>query len=289
MTSLLVVTLTMLKVDVDDNVAEVHSFTAWQQAHTGLSYGLHPGIERDDPILQGPPAEYDEGYAVVIEPEAARLNINAVLSSQDKGALTNLFKIWGLEDREVDQLVDALTDWVDGDELISLNGAEAEYYRELGYLDRPYNRPFRDLDELQLVRGFYLVEELKPDWREFFTLWSQGPLDIHEAHPELLAAAAEVEVSIAAEFRAFVAGDDGMMGTEDDIRFESVGEALDDMASPPGYRDTIAQRFTLNGSILRIESVGYSGSFQYLIRAISGAKGGQSGLLEYQEKQLTSE
>ena len=67
MTTLLVVTLSLLKVDVEDNVAEVHAFTAWQQAHTGLSFGLHPGVKRDDPILLAPDTGYDEGYIVTIE------------------------------------------------------------------------------------------------------------------------------------------------------------------------------------------------------------------------------
>jgi len=289
MTTLLVVTLSLLKVDVEDNVAEVHAFTAWQQAHTGLSFGLHPGVKRDDPILLAPDTGYDEGYIVTIEPEASRLNINAVLTSNDKGTLVNLFKLWGLEDKEVDLLVDSLIDWVDGDDLISLNGAEENYYLELGYSDRPYNRPFRDLDELPLVRGFALVENLKPDWRDYFTVWSKGSMDIHEALPELIAAAAEVEVSMAEEFRGFVAGDDGMMGSEDDIRFPTVGEALDDLVSPAESRELIAQRFTTKGEILRVESTGHSGNFRYLIKVISGAKGQQTDILDYQEKQLASE
>ena len=289
MTTLLVVTLTLLKVDVDDNVAEVHGFTAWQQAHSGLSYGLHPGVKRDDPILVSPDTGYDEGYSVVIEPEASRLNINAVLSSNDKGTLVNLFKLWGLEDKQVDLLVDSLIDWVDGDSLIGLNGAEENYYLDLGYSDRPYNRTFRELDEIPLVRGFAMVENLKPDWRRYFTVWSEGALDIHEALPELIAAAAEVEVSMAAEFRGIVAGDDSIMGTEDDIRFPTVGEALDDLLSDSESRETIAQRFTIKGEILRIESTGYSGNFDYLIKVISGAKGQQTDILDYQEKQLASE
>lgn len=289
MTTLLVVTLTLLKVDVDDNAAEVHGFTAWQQAHAGLSYGLHPGVKRDDPILQSPDTGYDEGYSVKIEPESSRLNINAVLTSNDQGTLVNLFKLWGLEDKEVDLLVDSLIDWVDGDSLISLNGAEENYYLDLGFSDRPYNRTFRDLDELPLVRGFSLVENLKPNWRDYFTVWSNGPLDIHEALPELIAAAAAVEVSMAAEFRGFVAGDDSIMGTEDDILFSTVGEALDDLVSPAESRELIAQRFTTKGEILRIESEGYSGNFRYLIKVISGAKGQQTDILDYQEKQLASE
>lgn len=288
MTTLLVVTLTLLKVDVDDNVTEVHSFMAWQQAHAGLSFGLHPGVKRDDPILHSQ-NEFDEGFSVKIEPEARRLNINAVVTGNDKNLLVTLFKNWGMDDKESALLVDALADWVDGDDLVSLNGAESEYYREFGFNDRPYDRPFRELDELPLVRGFSLVEDLKPNWRDYFSVWSNGQIDIHEAYPEILAAAAEVEVSMAAGFLSIVAGDDGQMGTEDDLLFESINDALDDLASPGENREVISARFTLKGKVLRIESIGYSGTFRYSITAISGEKSTQVNLLDYQEKRLGSE
>ena len=288
MSSLLIVTLTLLKVDVDENVSEVQSFKAWQQAHTGLSIGLHPKVERDDPLLQSQDTGYDEGYKVIIEPESTRLNINHVLQTGDKQLLFSLFKVWGMEDKQVDQLIDALIDWVDGDELMGLNGAEKEYYEERGYYDRPYNRPFRELDELSLVRGFSELELVKPNWREYFTVWTEGAIDIHEAMPELLAAAAEVEVSVAEEYNQFVAGDDGVMGTEDDMRL-TVSEALDDMLSPPGRRELISKRFTATGKVVRIVSQGHSGSYQCVITAISGGKTTAGSLLDYKEKRAQSE
>lgn len=287
--ALLITTLALLKVDVDENISEVQSFRAWQQAHTGMSVGLHPKIERDDPLLRSQDTGYDEGYEVKVEPESTRLNINIVLANKDSELLFNLFKNWGLEDKETDQLIDALLDWVDGDELMSLNGAEREYYEQRGYADRPYNRPFYKLEELSLVRGFWQLEQLKPDWRNFFTIWTEGGLDIHEADPELLAAAAEVELSIAQEHSSFVAGDDGLMGTEDDVRYQSVEEALNDIYSPAERRELIASRFTISDSVIRVESTGYSGIYQYVITAISGGKSAGGNLLDYQEKRIESE
>lgn len=289
LSTMLVVTLTLLKVDVDDNVAEVHSFRAWQMAHTGLSYGLHPKVKRDDPILESREDGYDEGFSVTIEPEAGRMNINQVLKANDRSLLFNLFKEWGLEDDVVDQLIDALVDWVDADQLKSLNGAEYDYYRELGYLDRPYNRAFRELDEMQLVRGFGALENLQPNWREFFTVWSRGAIDIHEASPDVLSVAAEVDPIAANAYYDLVVGEDGRMGTEDDVRFQSVHVALDELTSPVERREVIASRFTLKGEILRIKSVGRSGDYRSEITAISGAKSGRSNLLDYQEKQVVSE
>lgn len=289
LSTLLIVTLTLLKVDVEDNVAEVHSFRAWQMAHTGLSYGLHPNVKRDDPLMQSIDDGYDEGYSVQVSPEAARLNINQLLKSNDKTLLFDLFTQWGMDDKDADQLIGALVDWIDGDDLLVLNGAEKEYYHDLGYLDRPYNRDFRELDEMQLVRGFGLLQDLNPSWRESFTVWSEGLIDIHEASPDLLAVAAEVDTTAAEDFHQLVLGDDGVMGTEDDIRFSNLNEALDAALSPPGRREAIAPRFTLKGEVLRVESIGRSGNFRYSIRAISRSKSTQGNLLDYQEKQIGSE
>ncbi|MFC5050020.1 general secretion pathway protein GspK [Rubritalea spongiae] len=289
LSAVLVVTLTLLKVDVDENITEVQSFRAWQQAHTGLSVGIHPNVERDDPLLYSQDTGYDEGYQVKIEPESTRLNINTALQDGDTDLLFNLFKNWGMEDKPTDQLIDALIDWVDADEIMSLNGAEREYYEDIGYTDRPFNRPFNELDELPLVRGFGVLERLQPNWREFFTVWTSGGLDIHEAEPELIAAAAEVELSVAQEHRSFVMGDDGIMGTEDDARFSDVNEALDDMLSPAERRDLISERFSIGDSVIRIESIGYSGTYRYAITAISSGKGTNSNLLDYQEKRLERE
>ncbi|MGJ8671570.1 general secretion pathway protein GspK [Rubritalea sp.] len=289
LSAVLVVTLTILKVDVDDNITEVQSFRAWQQAHSGLSVGIHPTIERDDPLLQSQDTGYDEGYTVKIEPESSRLNINTVIQNGDTELLYSLFKNWGLEDKQSDQLVDALVDWVDGDELMSLNGAEREYYEDRGYSDRPFNRPFYELDELPLVKGFWELERLQPKWREFLTVWTSGGLDIHEAMPELLAAAAEVEISTAQEHRNFVSGDDGIMGTEDDARFSDVNEALDDMLSPPERRELIADRFSIGDSVIRVESIGHSGTYRYAVTAVSSGKGANGNILDYQEKRIERE
>lgn len=289
LSALLVVTLTILKADVEENISEVQSFRAWQQAHTGLSVGLHPKVERDDPILQSQDTGFDEGYTAAIEPESTRLNINIILENKDRELLFTLFKNWGLEDKETDQLIDALLDWVDVDELMSLNGAEREYYEERGYWDRPFNRPFAELDELPLVRGFWQLEQLEPNWKEFFTLWTQGGLDIHEAQAELIAAAAEVEISVAQAHSSLVAGDDGVMGTEDDIRFSSVEEALDDMFSPAERRELISSRFSIGDPVIRVTSEGFSGNYRYVITAISGGKSASGNLLDYQEKRIKSE
>jgi len=61
---------------------------------------------------------------------------------------------------------DSLMDWVDGDDLIRLNGAEKDYYEKLGY--RPRNSPLLTVDEIILIKG--MDEKIFDKIRPFFVL-----------------------------------------------------------------------------------------------------------------------
>ena len=52
-----------------------------------------------------------------------------------------------------DEIADAILDWMDDDDDTRSNGAEADYYLSLAQPYQPANRPFRNLDELLMVRG----------------------------------------------------------------------------------------------------------------------------------------
>jgi len=283
----LVSTVTVIKAYSEDIITESQSFKAYQLAHTGLSYAAHPTIERDDPLLQFQDPEFDEGYSVEMKPEATRLNINYILTSRDNELLFSLFTGWGLADGETDALIAALTDWIDSDDLEILNGAEKDYYAALGHFDRPFNRKFEALDELSHVRGWSSLSQLKPDWKNFFTLYSAGPIDIHEAPADILVSAAEVDYSAATEFLDLIPGDDGIMGTEDDFRFSSVEEALTQLAAPLDRLDIISRRFTTEGSILRIESTGTSGTYQKKLSLVLDKQGTQPVLYDFKQRNLS--
>ncbi|SHJ15769.1 Type II secretory pathway, component PulK [Rubritalea squalenifaciens DSM 18772] len=290
LSGIMVATLSLVKVEADTVSNEVNSYQALMEAHTGLSYAVHPGIERDDPILAAENPEYDAAYKVLISPEAVRFNINTILQRRDKALMRNIFKHWGMEENEASSLTDALIDWVDRGDTAELNGAEKSWYEEQGFTDRPYNGPFTDIEDMRLVKGFWAAEKLRSDWRDWFTLRSEGGLDIHEAKPELIAVAAEINVSEAEDYQAEVKGDDGLFATEDDRNYPSVDAALTAMASPGGNRRAaIAARFVTKGNILRIESVGRSGNFQASIIATVQRQGAKPNILDYQERISESE
>jgi len=59
----------------------------------------------------------------------------------------------------------------------------------------PSYKPFVSYDEVELVMGMDAVQKARPDWRESFTLWSGGPLNINEAPPDLIAAVFSLDAS----------------------------------------------------------------------------------------------
>ena len=285
----LTVTLLLVRIDAEISTAETQGFRAWQLAHEGFSYAAHPSVNFNDPLLTYKPKDIDESYRVELESEAAKLNLNYVIRSGDKRLLHALFKYWLEDDDQAAELADAMFDWVDKDDLVSLNGAEKEWYSDRGLNNMPFNRSFQSLDEVRLVKGFQAVERKIPHWRDWFTLRSEGPIDIHEASPELLYIAAETELSTAEDFHRECIGDDAVRGTNDDHRYSQLDAALNALASRISNRDTVIKRFILKGNTLRIVSRGRSGIYRTQIRAVVRKRGQNPNILFYQEEELESE
>ncbi len=75
-----------------------------------------------------------------------------------------------LNQNEAEYLLEAVLDWIDGDDIeAGMGGAESNYYQGLknGYL--PANAPFKSVDELRLVRGFNELPQLVMRLQPFIT------------------------------------------------------------------------------------------------------------------------
>ena len=253
--------------DYEDRLisGQVDGSRADQMAEMGIAVACNPVVERSDYLLLEQQFPGDVGFTAKIESEGSRFNINSLLMNRgdgadpDKALLREMFVEWGADEDFAQEVVDALVDWVDEDELEELNGAEYPYYEELGFLNRPYNRPFYSLDEMRLVRGMEDLERLYPGWRDWFTIWSSGGLDVNEADPEKLARAAEVSIDDASSIRDRVLGPDMIRGTEDDQPFSNSGQVLDLLGVPDIQRMIVEPRLTANDPTTRIESTGWSG------------------------------
>ena len=107
-----------------------------------------------------------------------------------------------------------------------------------------------------------IVEAYQPAWRDWFTVYSSGGLDVNEARAELLAAAVEGNIEDAIEFVNIVDGPDGERDTEDDQPFQDLTARFGAARSSAlTSRISFQTSFFTSGNetVDRIESTGYIG------------------------------
>lgn len=231
-------------------------------AQMGIEIGRHPALPENDPLLSY--ANSDGGsYQVKIVAEEARLNINVLLQTDDKVLLPRLFAAWGLKPEEASLLRDALKDWVDADDHVSLNGAEKRDYERAGLAGMPFNRPFKEIEEMMMVRGVERLNVLRPDWREWFTVYGDGRVDVNDARAELIALLANVPVERVTPLISMRAGKDGVLHTQDDVKLSSALQVAQLLGVyQPQVVEHLTQWVQFNGPIRRIESLGQFGDIQ---------------------------
>ncbi|MBX3741962.1 MAG: general secretion pathway protein GspK [Akkermansiaceae bacterium] len=282
-------TLRVVSFDMEIATAKIHGSRAKQVAEMGIAIGSNPSVKRSDPLLHYFNEETGERYDVRIISEGGRFNINSIVLRDDKPLLRSIFIDWGLDLDTAGAIADAFGDWVDADDNAALNGAEKEWYESQGRINQPFNRPFYNLDEVRLVRGMELVEAVRPDWRDWFTIYSGGGLDVNDAEAELIAAAAEVNVDQAKTIVETVRGPDGIRDTDDDVPFQNPQAALQLLGIDGESRPDILARFSANDSTVRIESTGSADGARRRVNAILRNRSGRPALLEKSVEILPSE
>ncbi len=274
------IALRVISFDMELATAKVHGSRARQFAEMGIAVACNPVVKRTDPILHLHDDAAGGGFDVRIISEGSRFNINSILLNNDTDLLLDIFMGWGLELQVAQSVSDSLADWVDADDEARLSGAEIDWYEEQGRFNQPFNRPFFSLDEMRLVRGMEIVEMFYPGWRDWFTVWGGGLLDLNDAPPEFIAAATGATVDMASLIPEWVRGPDGVRDTEDDSPFGDVNAALDLIGLNTSMAPQLACRLTVNDTSTRIESTGYTESAKRRITIILRNRSGNPALLE---------
>jgi len=212
----LVATVRISRYQSDVAGTQVNGIEARQYAEMGINLAANPAVEEWETNLLNQSFDNGAGFEVKILSEGGRFNINYILYQEDKRLLREMFQSWGIDFDVASEIADALIDWIDEGDEIQVNGAEFEYYEGQGFFNRPFNRAFYDLDEMRLVRGMEVVEAANPNWRDWFTVWSTGGLDVTEASAEFLAMATESEIEETQSIVSIIDGPDGIRNTEDD-------------------------------------------------------------------------
>jgi type II secretory pathway component PulK len=257
----------LIEFNLDDEASRNIEFRARQLAESGLAIGLHPDVKPGDPVLNQSPAP-NESIAVTIAAETGKININKVLLEEASTAeqqfaqnniLIDLFGSWGVPAMTALALIDCLKDWVDADSLKRINGAEAADYEARGLPVKPTNRPFTNIDEMEYVMGIDILNDYNPNWKDSFTVYGDGKIDVNEATAEVLALLLGTTEEQIESFIRLRLGPDQKPNTQDDLRFKNIEElktVLFIPTTPPEKYQQIINRITFNSTIWRIESQG---------------------------------
>jgi len=257
------------------------TFRARQLALSGIAMGLNPAIKTGDPLLKT--GDKEEGFEVKISNEAGKINPNYWIALNERTVFVQLFNGWNVEERLRDSAIDGMIDWIDADDFRSLAGAERGEYEALGRPGFPANRPFVHVRELEAVIGLDTVLAAQKDWRDYFTIWHNGKVNLQFATEPLLVGLGRLtpqQYRLLFELRA---GPDAVEGNADDVQFESIEDAAAVVGADGVQTQALENYFDVSGSVLRVESIGHcNGTLHRIIAIVPGDGGG--GILSWEEK-----
>lgn len=238
----------LLTQDLDAAAAKRQVFRARMLAEGALAIAMNPDIKPDDPLLRRQVSE-DERYEVEMTGEDGLINPNILLQREDRDTFRRIFRTWGLSLAQADAVIDCLIDWVDADDFARIKGAESNAY---GLNGMPFNRPFRSIEEMSMVRGMELVEQANPQWRTWFSVYASGVLDVNEARPEIVSAITGAQLRLAQLLRTNRLGRDGLLNTEDDAPMPDLANALQVLGIPSTYAQALSSILTVRSTTKRL-------------------------------------
>ena len=249
------------------------TFRARQQALSGIAIGMSPQVKTGDPLLKAGSREA-EGFEVKLTDESGKLNPNFWIAQNNRDIFVRLFEAWNVGDELRDAAIDGLTDWIDADDFRSLHGAERGEYEAAGRPGFPANRPLLNIREMEAVLGMDQILAAKEDWREYFTVWYNGKINIQYASQPVLESLAEFTPKQCQALFELRAGPDGIEGNEDDVKFQSIAEAAGLLGVGGRQAQELGAYFDINGSVRRIESTGFCNGIKHRIVVIAPENGG---------------
>jgi type II secretory pathway component PulK len=248
-------------------------------ACSGAEIALHPGVKPGASVLKGGLGQ-GQSFEARITGEGGRLNLNRLVAGENPVNLEFLRKyleIKGVDLNERDHMIDCLLDWIDPDNLVRLNGAEDEP----GY--QAANKFLTSLDELKRVRGW---EEFtaRPDWDADFTLNSStAQIDINWASRDVLLALPGMFEGLVDRIMTMRLGPDGLEGTPDDYKFANPQEVQLALGFSQEQFNQLAALLTYNDPVLRVTSIGKSGTVTRTVRMVINKQVNPPRLISWKE------
>jgi type II secretory pathway component PulK len=265
---------------------------ALQLAETGLAIGLHPLIQRNDPLLTGN-IGHGEGYQVKLRSEGGRLNINSLIRNQRWQILQNLFLVWKMNQIDAATVTKAIEEWTQPGLLNTGSSPTAMPVLQpavsgTGTPPTANTAPqivrfFESVEQMLQVPEMKLVVRVKPDWQNYFTVWSSGQLDMNEAPADLISAVCGVSTVQAQRLVKARLGPDGIPDTDDDVIFQSMDQVRGLLGISPDVFESIQNQLSLQDSVVRLESTGTLDAYQRKISVVALRSNGQPVFFQWRE------
>lgn len=247
-------------------------------AASGCEIAMHPAVKSGSPLLRGGVSR-TQTFEAQITGEGGRLNLNWLAAGEDPRRIELLRKyleVKGVELNDRDTMIDCLLDWIDTDNLVRLNGAEANGAYQ------PKNMLLTRVDELKRVKGWKDFTS-QPDWDAGFTVNSTGPIDLAWAPREILLALPGMTEQLVDAFLALRRGKDGEDGTEDDAEFKSVEDVRLALGFTAEQFNRLAPLVGFKDAVVRVVSVGQSGDVKRTVQMVIRKVGNVPQLVTWKE------
>jgi type II secretory pathway component PulK len=271
--SLVVSVIAFLKSSVDEYSAFNHQFRARQLAESGLAFGLNPQTANTDNALLNQKSKDGGQFQVTITSESTRLNVNFLLQNNRDDILESLFRKWGVETNAALAAVQGLRDWVTGGQEVPEQGSNQAKELEQQQLDATAGQnggqtqnptqpvvqlihPFRSVEEMSLVSTFAPVAAAQPDWTKYFTVWSDGTINVNAAEADTIALVTGISPGQAKHFVQHRWGPDGIPYTADDTPYVTMDQVRTELGMTPQQFQLVQGLLSINSTVDRIVSKG---------------------------------
>ena len=247
-------------------------FRARELALSGVALGLNPAINPGEPLLKSGSPDA-EGFDVKLSNESGKINPNVWIAQNNRDIFVQLFESWGVDDDLRDMAIDGLVDWIDADDFRSLHGAERGEYEAAGRAGFPANRPLVHIREMEAVLGLGDVLAARKDWRDYFTTWHSGKINVQHAGEPILETLGLLTPRQCAALFELRAGPDAVEGSADDVQFESIEDVAKVVAADGVQMQALENYFDVQGTVRLIESTGFCHGTRHKITVVVPGKG----------------
>jgi general secretion pathway protein K len=289
--SLILSAMAFLESGVEDYGALNHQFQARQLARSGLAFGLNPQVTNQDTALLNQKFKPSGEFHAVISSESTKLNVNALLEQRRDDILQTLFLQWNVPLKAVNEAINGLKKWTNGNQEIQPVGTNAPQPAP-GQQDGQGNqqpgielvRPFLEVSEMAEVPGFNAVIAEKPDWADYFTVWSDGTIDVNLADPHMISLVTGVTLATATQFVRHIWGPDGIPFTSDDQPYQNWNDVMAQLGMSSQQFQIVQNLLSLSSTVDRVDCTGVIGKYSATISVVAKRQSVPVAYLLWQEK-----